>query len=397
MAKLQWYTWRGLHPERHHVHGVFAAINPQHLKAELLQQHTLVQSCQRLPSRWRLHTADWIQLIQQWRTLTSVGFDQQKCWQLLRDRCRTQALASGCHHIVAGIQQGQSISTAMRQLPTVFPAWLIPWIESAEQSGQLSQILGHLANTLTAQLARQRQLQQAMRYPLLVLGLAALMLVLMMQFLVPRFSAIYAGMDRAVPPLTAIVIRASEIPLPIMVGLPILGALLITLTIRLFHQASKRNPQWQQWLYRTPGFGAWWCARHLYDDLIMVQLGLQSQMNLVQLCELQAQHSVSSYWRQQWRHAQQQLHIGRPWSLSWQSALVPELLLAAIAIGEESGRLPEQLELANQELGYHIDQFAQRLQTVIPACALSVISLVVMLILLAIYLPLFQLAGAVAV
>lgn len=397
MAKLQWYQWRGLHPERHHLHGVCAALNPQHLKAELLQQHTLLQSYQRLPRRWRLHTRDWTHLIQQWRTLTAVGFDQQKCWQLLRDRCRTQVLAGGCQHIVAGIQQGQSISSAMRQLPTVFPAWLIPWIESAEQSGQLSQVLGHLAATLSAKLNRQRQLQQAMRYPLVVLGLAALMLGLMMQFLVPRFAAIYAGMDSGVPPLTQLVIRASDLPLTVLVGVPtmVIGALV--LSTRLLLQACQTRPNWQRWLYRMPGIGAWWCLRHLYDDLVMVQLGLQSQMNLVQLCDLQAKHSVSSYWRQQWQHAQQQLQQGRPWSLSWQAAPIPELLLAAIAMGEESGRLGEQLSLATNELSYQIDQFAQRLQTVIPACALSVISLLVMLILLAIYLPLFQLAGTVAV
>ncbi|RUO19498.1 type II secretion system F family protein [Aliidiomarina haloalkalitolerans] len=396
-SRLVWYKWRGLHPERHHMHGVCAALNPKHLKIELLQHQTLLQSCQRLPNRWQLRTADWIQLIQQWRTLTTVGFDQQKCWQLLRDRSRNQRLASGCQHIISGIQQGQSISAAMRQLPRVFPSWLIPWIESGEQSGQLGSVLGHLAATLSVQLARQRQLQQAMRYPLMVLGLAFLMLVLMLQLLVPRFATIYADMDRALPPLTALVIQWSAMPWSLMVGVPllILGSLAIGAHVlkRLLRQRSR----WQEVCYRLPGLGRWWCERHLYDDLVMVQLGLQSQMNLVQLCDLQAQYSASSYWRQQWQHARQQLQQGRPWSLSWQSTLAPELLLAAIAIGEESGQLLEQLRIATQELGYSVEQFAQRLHTVIPACALSVVSLIVMLILLAIYLPLFQLAGAVAV
>lgn len=390
MAKASWYHWSGLHPEQHFLQGVSQATSVQHLRQTLHQQSILLQNQRSLPSLRHVSIAAWLQLLQQWLSLTQSGFDQLRCWQHLRDKSRSQQLASACQQVCRGIQQGQSLHESMSQRSDIFPNWLLPWIKNAETSGQLALTLAHLIQSLQSKNERLRQRRQALRYPLTVLVVAILLIVFMLKFLVPKFADVYHGMDAQIPALTETLIRLSEVSwlgFALVAGCGIfVGSGVLILMRRLQEKA-----------YRLPWIGKWLNQQVLYDDLVMLQFGMQSQIPLLTLCRQQAEQSKSHYWRAQWQRAFQQMHQGRSWHSCWQSSLAPDRVLIAIDIGEQSGQLGEQIGIAIADLKQDLMAFETQLSATVPALLLTMVSLLTLMILLAIYLPLFQLAGAIAV
>ncbi|MCH8501300.1 MAG: type II secretion system F family protein [Aliidiomarina sp.] len=390
MANPIWYHWSGLHPEQHFLQGVSHATSVQHLRQTLHQQNILLQAQRPLPSLRRPAIAVWLHLLQQWLSLTKSGFDQLRCWQHLRDKSRSQQLASACQQVCLGIQQGQSLHESMAQCSDVFPSWLLPWIKNAEASGQLALTLEHLIQSLQSKNERVRQRQQALRYPLTVLVVAALLMVFMLKFLVPKFANVYQGMDAQVPALTENLIRMSQVSwliFGLVAGCGIVVGYLVTMLVRRLHHTT----------YQLPWLGKWLNQQVLYDDLVMIQFGMQSQIPLLTLCQQQAEQSTSPYWRSQWQRAFQQMQQGRSWHSCWQSTLAPDRVLIAIDIGEQSGQLCEQISIALADLKNDLMAFETQLSATVPALLLTVVSLLTLVILLAIYLPLFQLAGAIAV
>lgn len=385
-----WYHWSGLHPEQHFLKGVSAATSVPHLRQNLLQQDILLKAQRPLPSVRRLPQAAWLHLLQQWLSLTKSGFDQLRCWQQLRDKSRTQQLASACHQVCLAIQQGQSLHEAMLKRVDVFPSWLLPWIKNAEVSGQITVTLEHLIQSLKNKNERSSQRRQALRYPLSVFVVAVLLVVFMLKFLIPKFADVYHGMNAQVPVLTETLIHISQASW-LAYGLVFAAGVftwytLVILLKRLQHLA-----------YQLPWIGKWLNQQVLYDDLVMIKFGMQSQIPLLTLCQQQAEQSKSPYWRSQWQRAFHYIQQGRTWYWCWQSTLAPDRVLIAIDIGEQSGQLGEQIGIAIADLNQDLMAFEAQLSATVPAVLLTMVSLLTLVILLAIYLPLFQLAGAIAV
>ncbi|RUO37530.1 hypothetical protein CWE13_06120 [Aliidiomarina shirensis] len=394
---MAWFHWQGLHAEQGPQKGIIEAKTEAVAKQQLYLQQIYVRSLSKLPKKIGFrHSRQFLPgFLFQWQSLLEAGFDQQLAWQHLQRNSQTEAQAEACVGVMQALAQGSGIADAMARYPHLFSAEVCAWIEVGETTGRLPDVLQGLISTMEAEKARNKQMRDALRYPLIVLGVAAITLLSMVFFLLPRFAAIYTQLDVTLPAITQTLMQLEtrETQQRLLAGLAVFGTLFVFIRYRFQHWVG--NPRHCLNIYQLPIVGNWLCQQHLLHDFDMLILATESAIPLQQSCELVAEHSASGYWRQQWQHASTGLSQGLTFSQTLAVSNLPDLLLQAIAAGEQSGQLTRQLQFAMKQVTLTLDNQQQRVTQILPTVVLILVSVVVLVLLLALYLPLFQLGQTV--
>ena len=394
---MMWFHWQGLHNEHGPQKGVIAANNAASAKQQLLLQQIYVRSLSKLPKKiGTRHSRQFLPgFLFQWQSLLEAGFDQQLAWQHLQRNCQTQAEAEACADVLRALTQGSSIADAIASHPKLFSPQLCAWVDVGENTGRLPEVLKGLVNTLELERERRKQMNDALRYPLIVLAVAGLTLLGMVFFLLPRFAEIYAQLEVSLPAITEAVMQLER---PNTQRKLLMG---IGFALALFSIARALWPRYIasakdcDRIYRLPLIGNWLCQQHLLHDLDMLLLAIESAIPLQQSCQLVGQHAASGYWQQQWQTASAGLSQGLTFSQTLASSNMPDILLQAIAAGEQSGQLNRQLTFAKKQVTLALNQQQQNVMHILPTLVLIAVSVIVLVLLLALYLPLFQLGQTV--
>ncbi|EGN74825.1 type II secretory pathway, component PulF [Idiomarina sp. A28L] len=394
---MAWFQWQGLHAELGPQKGIIQASTANLAKRQLYLQQIYVRSLSKLPSKIGVrHSRLFLPgFLFQWQSLLEAGFDQQLAWQHLHRNSQTEAQAEACVGVINALAQGSGIASAMARYPRLFSSEVCAWVEVGETTGRLPDVLQGMVATMEAERARQKQMRDALRYPLIVLSVAAITLLLMVFFLLPRFAAIYSQLDVTLPAVTQTLMqletRAAQQKLLLVLG-AIAG---VVSFIQYRFKVWVRHPQHCRAIYRLPLVGQWLCQQHLLHDLDMLVLATESAIPLQQSCQLVSEHSASGYWQQQWQSASAGLSQGLTFSQTLAASNLPDLLLQAIAAGEQSGQLTRQLQFAMKQVTLTLDNQQQQVTQIVPTIVLILVSVVVLILLLALYLPLFQLGQTV--
>ncbi|TRW50395.1 hypothetical protein FM042_06085 [Aliidiomarina halalkaliphila] len=368
------------------------ASNRTQVRTRLAQQQIHPQRVTplgRLPSG-HAHRQWQLQFLYQWYELLTSGFDQQSAWQYLHRNSAHRESAAATHSILRQLQHGESLASALAQHP-IFPPHLGMWVGVGEHTGRLPQVLYTLHHTLQSQLVRSQRLRAALRYPLLVLAVAVLMIITMVAFLLPRFAEIYTQLNVTLPQLTHALLQLNNPSLLIIIAVVLMVLFGFTLVL---------GRRWHGWLYqarsctriyRLPLLGSYLRRFQLLQDLRMLTLALDSHIPLHESMQYMARFSDSGYWRERWQRCGKMLETGVSFLICSSRIGIPNPLCQAIAIGEASGRLTTQLGFAITQLERQQDEQQQRFLGLLPTLVLIVVSIITLLLLLALYLPLFQL------
>src|SRR5206468_8377964 len=98
-----------------------------------------------------------------------------------------------------GLRRGESLSTAIAPYADAFPPFYVSVLRSVELTGRLDQVLEQLSEYLERDLEARRKLKAAVSYPLIVCGLAVVVVVIMATFVLPRFKTFFEGFHAKLP------------------------------------------------------------------------------------------------------------------------------------------------------------------------------------------------------
>lgn len=137
--------------------------------------------------------------------------------------------------VVDAVESGQALADALRAHPDTFSRLYVAMIEAGESSGTLDESLRQLAKQLENENRMRKQVKAAMRYPTIVLGVAVMVLVLLLVFVVPRFRSLFSALGGDLPLPTKVVISLSEVFVPgdgkLFPLIPALGTLIFCASI----------------------------------------------------------------------------------------------------------------------------------------------------------------------
>ena len=399
------YAWRGVDREGKVVTGNMTTISPEAVRNQLKQQRIRATRIQRqyefpkwlkLQTEARISTRDITQFTRQLATLLHAGVPLLQAIHLLERGESKTTLQSMLHDLHRDIEAGMALSQALQQ-HAAFDALYCNLVAVGELTGMLDTMLERLANHLEKSEALRMSIRTALVYPTAVLSIAVSVTVLILLFVVPAFQNIFASFGAELPRLTRWVIALSE-------AIEDYGLLLLGVGIAsvwgIKWQLNKRW-HWRHhvhgWLLRTPIAGP--LTRHACTARWTRTLATLFSAGVPLADALEAVQGVTGHlWFQvATQNIRQQLIQGHALSHALDSTegLFPNMVVQMCAIGEESGALDHMLEKTAEHYEREVDSTVARLSTLLEPFIMVVLGLLIGGLVMALYLPIFQLGQVV--
>ncbi|RUO34072.1 hypothetical protein CWE14_06430 [Aliidiomarina soli] len=391
---LRAWHWQGRNRHGLKLRGI-AFIPPQLLRLQLWQQGVQLISTRLVrqrPLRGKRRRSWQLDFTAAWASLLNSGLSQLDAFRLLMEQAQHAEVSQWLHSLLAALHSGSSLHQSLQRSAAGFSAQYCRLVEVGEQSGQLPQVLRRLQQQMEQSAAQSKAVRKALTYPLIVLAVAVLVVFAMLYFVVPQFAQLYLQMDVAIPPSTASLLALADAlrePTSWLLLLPLAALWPVK---RSFQYSMGRYPLFVRWVYQLPGIGSLLLRQHLTADFATLQLAYASHLPLTDACQLTARSCESAYLRQHWQRCTQLLAGGSSlYEILQQNPCLNQEQLRIIDLGERSGRLSEQLERLTQQLADQVEQVQQRILKALEPVFLAITGVITGAILMALYIPLFQL------
>lgn len=297
--------------------------------------------------------------------------------------------------IAESLKQGKKLSQAFANYSQFFPKIFISAVQSSETSGNIKQSLKRFITYQAQERLLKSQIKSASIYPILLSVMGTLVTLFLLGYVVPRFSTIYDSSGRDIPVLSRILLTFGNwlSHHQFLVVFCLIGTLLCLL--KLF-----RNPKFQallvQKLLHNAYFKEIFQEYYLSKFYRVMGLLLDSGMPLLEAIGL-AQTLLHSYYNQKIMLLKQQVNSGvRLSEAFWANDLAPPVAFSMLKVGESAGDIAKMFDSSadfyEEKLTFHI----QFLMKVIEPLLMIAIGLIIGLVIVLLYLPIFDLAGSVS-
>ena len=294
------------------------------------------------------------------------------------------------------IEQGTSMADAFAKHPKYFDRFYSNLVRAGEAGGVLESLLDKLATYKEKTQAIKKKVKSALTYPAAVLVVAIALVIVMMMFVLPEFGKVYDGMGVALPALTQFMMNISDffVAYGWLVIIGLIGSVVG------FYQWLQRSPKLQKrvdaLLLKMPIFGGIvrkaTIARWARTTSTLFAAGVP----LVETLDSVAGASGNIIYEEATQEIRSKVNQG----ISLTSGMVatdlfPNMMVQMASIGEESGALDDMLNKAAEFYEDEVDNAVSQLSSLMEPIIMVVLGGIVGVILVAMYLPLFNLGNVV--
>lgn len=160
--------------------------------------------------RYKLPLGELAIFTQQLSSLLNAGLPLVQCLEALQDQTQDPVFRIIIRDVRADISSGNSFSSAVKKFPNSFNSLFISMVEAGEASGALAEILGKVASYFESSVKLQKKVKSAMVYPIAVIGLAIILVNVLLIFVIPVFAAMFADFGAKLPAPTQMLIDTSN-------------------------------------------------------------------------------------------------------------------------------------------------------------------------------------------
>ena len=288
------------------------------------------------------------------------------------------------------VRNGRSFSDALADHPTVFPPLYISMVKAGEAGGGLEQSLNRLAELGEHEAELRSRVRTASTYPLFVLCLALAMTVFLMSYVIPKLSLVFLETDQLLPLPTRMLLAISGFFTRWWWAV-VVGAVGAVGVARRWYASPGGRAVIDRALITVPAFGA--LVRRLETARFTRNLGVMVGQGVPILQALEV--VVNNIANATLRHAVHQVRDAVREGSSLAGALTatgqfPVFVSNMVAVGEESGTVDAALLKVAATYERDVDRTVRMLTTILEPVLLVVVGGVVMFIVLAMLLPVFQ-------
>ena len=392
----QTFIWRGTDAAGREASGELQAPERRFAEAKLRRQGIAVTQVRRkarfaFRSGKRVTAADRASFTRQLATLLRAGVPLLQAFDIIGGGARP-AVANVAYGLRNEVAAGAALSSALGKFPSVFDPLQRGLVRVAERSGTLDAMLERIASHQERGEAVKRKVKKALTYPALVIlasvGICAGLLV----YVVPQFETVFAGAGAELPAFTRLVIRCSELlqsawwmVLLVIVGFGVGGVLL-----------HRRSPGFRDALdrfsLRVPIAGDILGKAAVARSIRALSTVAAAGVPLVEALGSVAAAAGNVVHADALRRARDEVATGNPLHLALgRSGVFPAAVVQMVAVGEQSGRLDEMLAHVAEQFEEQVNDAVDNLTTLIEPLTMAMLGVLVGGVVVAMYLPVFQL------
>lgn len=339
----------------------------------------------------KVKPADFLLFNQQFSALLRAGIPVLQAIGLLKTRSGSANLRTVLVDVEEKIKNGIPLSDAF-EAQGIFPRIYTASILAGEKSGALDDVLARFVTYLKRSVGISRKLRGALAYPAFLLVAATLMVAFLTFYIVPRMSDLFKGLsaNRALPTITVAVLAFSNAVIGnIWWLLPLIIVAIVGLVVWLRTQSGKLFLH--KLLLRIPIAGQ--LIRNMAASSLARSLStlLSGGITVPESWDIASQSINNLELRRRSQGVLPMIREGRGFTEALEQAnWLPELALDMIGIGERSGSLREMLDEVATFYDAEAEVRLEQLTTLLEPAILLFMAGIVVIILLAIYLPIIQ-------
>jgi general secretion pathway protein F len=339
----------------------------------------------------RVSTQDLALLTRQFATLAKSGLTLIECLGTLIEQMETARLKRVLTHVRQQVREGRSLADAFQMHPRIFSSIYVNMVRAGEESGTLEIVLGRLADYMESQARLLRTVQAALTYPLVMIVVSVVILMFLLAYVVPQVTRIFTETGRTLPVATQILLAVSSFVASYWWVVLLLSAGGTLLIARLVRTPSGRA-WYDRMLLRLP-----WVGR-IIQRVNIARLSrtlstlLASGVPILTALDIVSQLLKNSQLRRAIEEARASVQEGESLAAPLRrSGLFPALLTQMVTVGERSGELESMLARAADAYDEEVSAGLTRLMSLLEPLTILVMGGVILFIVLAILLPIFDL------
>ena len=340
--------------------------------------------------RRKLSPADLALITRQWATLVKSGLPVEESLRTVAQQSEKARLKSMLMAVRSKVMEGHSLAAALSDFPYVFSDLFRSTVEAGEQSGHLEVVLERLADYTESRQHLSQKMSQAMIYPILLTFVALGVVWGLLTYVVPKIVKVFDGMGQELPPLTKGLIATSnfmsEHGLALILGLMAMVLLFMYLMTKegFRYRVHMRLLKLILVGRLVKGLNAARFARTL-------SIVTASGVPILEGMKIASQVVTNLPMRQAVTEAASRVREGGNIAKSLDSSkFFPPMTIHLIASGEASGNIEEMLERAAESQEREMEGLIAGLLGIFEPVLILVMGFVVLIIVLAILLPIFE-------
>jgi type IV pilus assembly protein PilC len=385
--------------ERGHVQEqVQSASSAEELRARFVQAGYYVYSVRTRgfgsgSTRKRAKLETFLIFNQQFLTLVKAGLPILSSLEMLAKSQKNPAFAAQLTNVAQRVRTGESISAAF-EAQGGFPLIYTTTLLAGERSGNLEEVLARFLSFQRISLTFRKKLQASLIYPALLITLVFGLFVFLITFVVPQFATLYDQVGTKLPALTVYLLAfgkaAQRYVLYVLPALALIGYGLFR-----WSKTDKGADRIDTFRIKMPVFGKIWLKYQVALFSRTLSTLLTGGLPLVPSLETAARSIASKRVARAVFNSVTHVREGNGLSKSLESTKVfPPLSIEMIEVGESTGALPQMLNSVAEFYEEDVQTALTAAMALIEPAILIVMGIVVVVILIALYLPIFSLGNA---
>jgi type IV pilus assembly protein PilC len=385
--------------------GIYVANSEARLRHDLEQKglcvlsmrprHAVAGWAPRLPSRRSIPARDFLVFNQELATLLKAGMPLVQSLDILRTRLSHPLFKAVLDDVYEKVRAGMALSDAFSAHGSLFPGVYTASLMAGEKSGSLETVLRRYVAYVKIIAGVRRRTISALIYPAVLLALSLAVVSIIVVRVVPEFSTFYGQFGRDLPLVTRGIVAVSDsvrANWPIFVVLAAAAALGVSAWLR---RAGQRE-RFDRLILALPGIGP--TARKFATSQLARTLAtlLGGGIPLVNAIEIASRSISNRSMAESMEKVGRRVREGESFASAMADrGVFPDVAVKMAEVGEATGALQEMLNSLADFYDEEIETDLGRFVTLIEPALLVIMGIVIAGLLLALYMPLFQLSAVV--
>ncbi len=327
----------------------------------------------------------------QFSTMVDAGLPLVQCLTILAEQSESKTLRTVTSKVAGSVEAGSTLADALRRHPKTFDELYVNLVEVGEAGGILDTVLQRLSVYIEKAAALKRKVKSAMIYPLTIVGVAFIVIIFMLTFVIPTFAKMFTSMGADLPLPTLIVIRLSDFAARFW-WLIIGAAIGIVVGIRAYYKTEGGRSLIDALVLKLPVFGT--LIRKVAVARFTRTLGtlVSSGVPILEGLRITARTAGNRVVERAVLETRASVTAGKTLAEPLKASTVfPPMVVQMISVGEQTGALDAMLNKIADFYDDEVDTAVSALTALLEPLMIVFLGVVIGGLVIAMYLPIFRL------